>query len=148
MKSFGITQEDGALMPMPCATSMTKSLQLANSKFQCLSSALTWRITAVSRAYCVVLNLTQKYAGAYPLDGQRGLIIGSVVPSSVRGVKEEYEERPSNIYRRKLWASRIGAERKAGCAIDIMIARRFVVFYVTAVCFKQMKPRPAARLHF
>jgi len=49
-------------------------------------------------------RLAEKYAGAYPLDGQRGLIVGSVVPvpSSVRGVKEDYEERPSNIYRRKL----------------------------------------------
>lgn len=52
-------------------------------------------------------RITQKYAGSYPLDGQRGLIIGSVVPvpSSVRGVKEDYEERPSNIYRRKLSAA-------------------------------------------
>ena len=51
-------------------------------------------------------HLAEKYAGAYPLDGQRGLIIGSVVPvpSSVRGVKEDYEERPSNVYRRKLSA--------------------------------------------
>jgi hypothetical protein len=52
-------------------------------------------------------RLAEKYAGAYPLDGQRGLIVGSVVPvpSSVRGVKEDYEERPSNIYRRKLSAA-------------------------------------------
>lgn len=52
-------------------------------------------------------RMTEKYAGSYPLDGQRGLIIGSVVPvpSSVRGVKEDYEERPSNIYRRKLSAA-------------------------------------------
>jgi hypothetical protein len=52
-------------------------------------------------------RLVEKYAGAYPLDGQRGLIVGSVVPvpSSVRGVKEDYEERPSNIYRRKLSAA-------------------------------------------
>ena len=52
-------------------------------------------------------RLAQKYAGAYPTDGQRGLIVGSVipVPSSVRGVKEDYEERPSNIYRRKLSAA-------------------------------------------
>lgn len=51
-------------------------------------------------------HVAEKYAGAYPLDGQRGLIIGSVVPvpSSVRGVKEDYDERPSNIYRRKLSA--------------------------------------------
>lgn len=52
-------------------------------------------------------RLSGKYAGAYPLDGQRGLIIGSVVPvpSSIRGVKEDYEMRPSNIYRRKLTAA-------------------------------------------
>lgn len=44
------------------------------------------------------------YAGMYPLDGQRGLIIGSVipVPASVRGVKDDYEERPTNIYRIRL----------------------------------------------
>jgi hypothetical protein len=44
------------------------------------------------------------YAGNYPIDGQRGLILGSLisVPSSVRGVREDYEERPTNIYRRRL----------------------------------------------
>ncbi len=52
--------------------------------------------------------LTQTYAGAYPLDGQRGLIIGSIipVPSSIRGVKEDYEERPSNVYRIRLSPAR------------------------------------------
>ena len=47
-----------------------------------------------------------RYAGIYPIDGQRGLIMGSVVPvpASVRGVEEDYKERPSNIYRRKLSA--------------------------------------------
>ena len=51
--------------------------------------------------------VTEKYAGSYPLDGQRGLIIGSVipVPSSVRGVEEDYKLRPSNIYRRRLSAT-------------------------------------------
>ncbi len=50
--------------------------------------------------------VTEKYAGSYPLDGQRGLIIGSVVPvpSSIRGVEEDYKMRPSNIYRRRLTA--------------------------------------------
>jgi len=50
--------------------------------------------------------VTEKYAGAYPLDGQRGLIIGSVVPvpSSIRGVEEDYKLRPSNVYRRRLTA--------------------------------------------
>lgn len=44
------------------------------------------------------------YAGNYPTDGQRGLILGSLisVPSSVRGVREDYKERPTNIYRRQL----------------------------------------------
>jgi hypothetical protein len=44
------------------------------------------------------------YAGNYPIDGQRGLILGSLisVPSSVRGVREDYKERPTNIYRRRL----------------------------------------------
>jgi hypothetical protein len=50
---------------------------------------------------------TEKYAGSYPIDGQRGLIIGSVVPvpSSIRGVEEDYKLRPSNIYRRQLSAA-------------------------------------------
>jgi hypothetical protein len=41
------------------------------------------------------------YAGIYPLDGQPGLIVGSVipVPASVRGVKDDYTEAPSNVYR-------------------------------------------------
>ena len=45
-----------------------------------------------------------RYAGNYPIDGQRGLILGSLisVPSSVRGVREDYKERPTNIYRRRL----------------------------------------------
>jgi hypothetical protein len=51
--------------------------------------------------------VAEKYAGSYPIDGQRGLIIGSVipVPSSVRGVEEDYKLRPSNIYRRRLTAA-------------------------------------------
>ncbi len=52
--------------------------------------------------------VTEKYAGSYPLDGQRGLIVGSVVPvpSSIRGVEEDYKLRPSNIYRLRLSAAR------------------------------------------
>ena len=48
-----------------------------------------------------------RYAGNYPTDGQRGLIVGSLipVPSSVRGVREDYQERPTNIYRRRLSAA-------------------------------------------
>jgi hypothetical protein len=44
------------------------------------------------------------YAGIYPISGQQGLIIGSfiAVPASVRGVKDDYKERPSNIYRLRL----------------------------------------------
>lgn len=45
-----------------------------------------------------------RYAGNYPIEGQRGLILGSLipVPSSVRGVREDHKERPTNIYRRRL----------------------------------------------
>jgi hypothetical protein len=52
--------------------------------------------------------VSEKYAGSYPLDGQRGLIIGSVipVPSSIRGVEEDYKLRPSNVYRMRLSARR------------------------------------------
>ena len=47
-------------------------------------------------------------AGIYPIDGQAGLIMGSVllpVQASVRGVEDDYKERPSNIYRRLLSAA-------------------------------------------
>ncbi len=46
-------------------------------------------------------------AGIYPIDGQAGLILGSVLPvrASVRGVKDDYKERPSNSYRRRLDAA-------------------------------------------
>jgi len=46
-------------------------------------------------------------AGIYPLDGQAGLIMGSVLPvaASVRGVEDDYKERPSNSYRRRLNAA-------------------------------------------
>ena len=47
-------------------------------------------------------------AGIYPIDGQAGLIMGSVllpVQASVRGVEDDYKERPSNIYRRRLSAA-------------------------------------------
>ena len=46
-------------------------------------------------------------AGIYPIDGQAGLIMGSVwpVPASVRGVEDDYKERASNIYRRRLSAT-------------------------------------------
>jgi hypothetical protein len=47
-----------------------------------------------------------RIAGIYPLQGQQGLIIGSIipVPASVQGVKEDIKEAPTNIYRRKLSA--------------------------------------------
>ncbi len=43
-------------------------------------------------------------AGIYPIDGQAGLIMGSAFPvrASVRAVHGDYQERPSNIYRRRL----------------------------------------------
>ena len=45
-------------------------------------------------------------AGIYPTDGQAGLILGSLIPvrASVRGVEDDYKERPSNIYHRRLSA--------------------------------------------
>ena len=46
-------------------------------------------------------------AGIYPTDGQTGLIMGSLFPvrASVRGVEDDFKERPSNSYRRKLNAA-------------------------------------------
>ena len=46
-------------------------------------------------------------AGIYPIDGQAGLIMGSVltVQASVRGVDDDFKERPSNIYRKRLNAA-------------------------------------------
>jgi hypothetical protein len=45
--------------------------------------------------------------GIYPIDGQAGLIMGSVIPvrASVRGVRDDFKERPSNVYRRRLSAA-------------------------------------------
>jgi hypothetical protein len=46
-------------------------------------------------------------AGIYPVDGQAGLIVGSMVPvrASVRGVRDDFSERPTNIYRKHLSAA-------------------------------------------
>jgi hypothetical protein len=46
-------------------------------------------------------------AGIYPTDGQAGLIVGSLIPvqASVRGVHEDFKERPNNIYRKRLSAA-------------------------------------------
>ncbi len=43
-------------------------------------------------------------AGIYPTDGEAGLIMGSLVPvqASVRGVGDDFRERPTNIYRKRL----------------------------------------------
>jgi hypothetical protein len=43
-------------------------------------------------------------AGIYPTDGQAGLIVGSLIPvrASVRGVEDDFIERPTNIYRKHL----------------------------------------------
>lgn len=51
--------------------------------------------------------LAAHVAGIYPVDGQTGLIIGSLVPvkASVRGVPDDFAERPTNIYRRRLSAT-------------------------------------------
>jgi hypothetical protein len=45
-----------------------------------------------------------RYAGRYPLDGERGLVIGSFipVPASVHAVKDDYRRQPTNVYRRRL----------------------------------------------
>jgi hypothetical protein len=45
-----------------------------------------------------------RLAGIYPTDGQAGLIVGSLIPvrASVRGVEDDFSERPNNIYRRRL----------------------------------------------
>jgi hypothetical protein len=45
-----------------------------------------------------------RLAGIYPTDGQAGLIVGSLVPvrASVRGVEDDFSERPTNSYRRRL----------------------------------------------
>jgi hypothetical protein len=48
-----------------------------------------------------------RLAGIYPIDGQAGLIMGSVLPvrASVRAVHGDFQERPTNIYRRRLSAA-------------------------------------------
>jgi hypothetical protein len=48
-----------------------------------------------------------RFEGIYPIDGQAGLIMGSVIPvrASVRGVHDDFKERPTNVYRRRLSAA-------------------------------------------
>lgn len=48
-----------------------------------------------------------RYAGIYPVNGQLGLIIGTVipVPASVRGVEGDVREPATNVYRRRLTAA-------------------------------------------
>jgi len=45
-----------------------------------------------------------RYAGLYPLDDQRGLVVGSIfpVPASVRRVEDDFKEKPTETYRRTL----------------------------------------------
>jgi hypothetical protein len=45
-----------------------------------------------------------RYAGLYPLDGQRGLVVGSILPvaASIRAIEEDFKARTTNHYRRKL----------------------------------------------
>jgi hypothetical protein len=68
-------------------------------------------------------------AGIYPIDGQAGLIIGSVIPvrASVRAVQDDFRERPTNIYRRRLSAAEydrllrvVGAARRSDHSWDLL----------------------------
>jgi len=45
-----------------------------------------------------------RLAGIYPIDGQAGLIVGSLIPvrASVRGVEDDFKEHPTNSYRKRL----------------------------------------------
>ena len=51
--------------------------------------------------------LETRYAGIYPLDDERGLIFGSVMPvaASVRGLDDDRKAAPTNIYRRRISAA-------------------------------------------
>lgn len=59
------------------------------------------RLDAAGRAHGV------RYAGIYPRDDELGLMVGMAipVPASVRGVKGDYEEPVTNVYRRRLTAA-------------------------------------------
>lgn len=48
-----------------------------------------------------------RYAGIYPLDNRRGLVFGSVIPvaASVRGLEEDRNAAPTNVYRRRITAT-------------------------------------------
>lgn len=68
-------------------------------------------------------------AGIYPIDGQAGLIVGSVVPvrASVRAVQDDFREPPTNIYRRRLSAAQyarllrvVAAARHSDHAWDLL----------------------------
>ena len=51
-----------------------------------------------------------RLAGIYPTEEQAGLIVGSLVPvrASVRGVEDDFIERPTNVYRKRLTPAQYG----------------------------------------
>ena len=70
------------------------------------------RLAGVRICACVLLALAAYAAGSPALalpraGGQAGLILGSLVPvqSSVRGVRDDFIEHPTNVYRRRLSAA-------------------------------------------
>jgi hypothetical protein len=63
------------------------------------------------------------YAGIYPLDKKRGLVVGSVIPvaASIRGLDEDREAAPTNIYRRRITPTqyaRLGAVVRRAAATE------------------------------
>src|SRR5581483_5660192 len=74
-------------------------------------------------------RLDTRIAGIYPLDGQTGLIVGSLIPvgASVRGVREDFSEPTTNIYRKRLSAAQyarlvrvVGGLRRSERAWDLL----------------------------
>jgi hypothetical protein len=59
--------------------------------------------------------LDVRYAGIYPRDDELGLVIGTIipVPASVRGVKGDFEESVTSVYRRRLTATEYARLRAA-----------------------------------
>ena len=81
--------------------------------------------------------LETRYAGIYPLDDERGLVFGSVMPvaASVRGLDDDRKAAPTNIHRRRISAAQYArlasAVRRVGTTEHPEISRMTIVVSVS-----------------
>lgn len=74
--------------------------------------------------------VAHEYAGIYPLDGQRGLMLGSIVPvrASVRAVEEDFAEPPSDVYRLPLDAAEYRRAKRVLSSLKATTRRWHLLF--------------------